>query len=365
MVCQTNHALDQFLEHIILRLNMKDGTERGTWPGAALRTGNVSVSGLIRVGGRCKNEQILPFSLTKSRERYREGRLIPSYIYEQKREILNKKFSSEHAILLNEKIVGFTFQHLTSMKLLNDRQVILPQHYSSLMLGSGNFRQVETTLNKWLGLTNNVTITNAFDYGIEELTGAMGSTGVAQGDADADEEHDEEERRRDEIDDDEEFFRPIRQAPQVKFAPRREEKNDDDDAHDDQWQTKVNKTNQKRAMYQLLNNPTSLTDARVQGMNEDLWQLRIPERHDLYRYWLKKYREACYKSVSDAQVNYNQAANAHMQYLQLEDYHILKDAIVVAMTTTCAAKYFDVLQKLGRVDKEESRFSLIIVFLSV
>ena len=25
MVCQTNHALDQFLEHIIQRLNMKSG----------------------------------------------------------------------------------------------------------------------------------------------------------------------------------------------------------------------------------------------------------------------------------------------------------------------------------------------------
>jgi hypothetical protein len=34
--------------------------------------------------------------------------------------------------------------------------------------------------------------------------------------------------------------------------------------------------------------------------------------------------------------------------MQLEDYYILKNAIIVAMTTTCAAKYFDVLQKLGR-----------------
>jgi hypothetical protein len=37
----------------------------------------------------------------------------------------------------------------------------------------------------------------------------------------------------------------------------------------------------------------------------------------------------------------------HFQYLQREDCYILKNAIIVAMTTTCAAKYFDVLQKLG------------------
>jgi len=28
MICQTNHALDQFLEHIINRLNMSEGIKR-------------------------------------------------------------------------------------------------------------------------------------------------------------------------------------------------------------------------------------------------------------------------------------------------------------------------------------------------
>ena len=322
-----------------------------------MRLENHFVLGLIRVGGRCKNERILPFSLTKSRERYRESRLIPSHIYEQKREILGKKFASEHAILTNEKTVDMTYQHLTSLRELNARYVILPGHDSSLMLGTENFRRVESGLNTWLGLNTNGVVVHVVEDDMDQLNDALKSTDLIRVDEDKDdEEQDEEERRRDEIDDDEEFFAPARHTPKIKLVTQKHHEEDDDDG--EEWRTKVNKQKQKQIIWHLLNNPTNLTDERVQLITGDLWHLTMPERHDLYRYWLKKYREACYKSVSEAQVLFNQAVNAHMQYLQLEDYHILKDAVIVAMTTTCAAKYFDVLQKLGRAEKK--RLTLLV-----
>ncbi|CAF1474132.1 unnamed protein product [Rotaria sordida] len=52
----------------------------------------------------------------------------------------------------------------------------------------------------------------------------------------------------------------------------------------------------------------------------------------------------------NAHLEFNQAIVEHSQYIQLEDYYILKHAIIIAMTTTCVSKYFDVIQKLVIMD---------------
>jgi len=74
----------------------------------------------------------------------------------------------------------------------------------------------------------------------------------------------------------------------------------------------------------------------------------MAQRHDLYRYWLLKYQQYLHNSVRNSRHEYNHAVSALAEYHQDEDYYILKDSLIVAMTTTCAAKYHTVLEKLRK-----------------
>jgi hypothetical protein len=297
--------------------------------------------GLIRVGGRCKNETILPFSLVKARQRYRENHLIPSIIYGQKRDIINRKAACETTIQCNEAIIDATYAYLTSLRLLKEKNIIKTEHFNSLVGDSGRYSSTDSILNEWLDLYEKVAMINSIDNEFEELSIDENETILEEDN----EEQEEEQRRRDEIDFDEDFFHSKQIAPNIELI------SNDDQEDNNEWHRVVNKNKQKQIIHQLLTLPTNLNDEKVEMISKDLWTLTISERHDLYRYWLNKYRETCYKSVTNAHLEFNQAMAEHSQYLQLEDYYILKNAIIVAMTTTCAAKYFDVLQKLGKKNK--------------
>ncbi len=241
---------------------------------------------------------------------------------------------------------------MTSLSRLNKDQIIKTEHFNSLIGGSGHYRSGDTILTEWLGLNEKVAMINSIDDEFDQLTIDENQSTSEEDN----EEQDEEERRRHEMDSDDEFFRPAKISSKINFI------SNDDKEDDDEWQPVVNKAKQKQTIYQLLTIPTKLNDEKVQTISKDLWSLTIPERHDLYRYWLKKYRENGHKSVSEAHFEFNRAMAEHSQYLQLEDYYILKNAIIVAMTTTCAAKYYDVLQKLGKTNSE---FSWLIFFFLI
>jgi hypothetical protein len=174
-------------------------------------------------------------------------------------------------------------------------------------------------------------------------------------DQEMNEEEEEEQRRRDELDIDDEYFfstAVIKPPPTTtttmsnSFNEQIPSTNDDGEG---EWQVVKKKPyDRRRLIRQILQHPTTLTDQTVNQITNDLWQLSAAHRHDLYRYWLTKYQHYLHNSVRNARRDYNQAASALAEYHQEEDYHILKDSIIVAMTTTCAAKYHTVLEKLRK-----------------
>jgi hypothetical protein len=171
-------------------------------------------------------------------------------------------------------------------------------------------------------------------------------------DEEVNEEEEEEQRRRDELDNIEDDFVPSEVIkPQTTVSNSANETIILKDGDDDQgeWQVVKKKPYDRRRMIRhILQYPTTLTDQTVSLINDDVWQLPNDQRHDLYRYWLLKYQQCLHNSVRGARHEYNQAAAALAEYHQEEDYHILKDSVIVAMTTTCAAKYHTVLEKLRK-----------------
>lgn len=346
MVCQTNHALDQFLEHIVCRLKINDGIVSAANP---FHLDSCTVSGVIRVGGRCKNETILPFSLAKLRQRYREEKMIPSHIHAQKRDIMGKKNASSCLILANEKTVEMTYQYFTTLDQLQSKNIINPIDYQSLILGVGHYQKKELVLEEWLGLSKAPIRTLPIDdqMALIDLADQEGHP-YDQNTSSTDEEEEEEERRREDIDDLDDYQGFSKPPRRVVSKPVKDNNEASEEEDPDGWKISGSKKLDAKIIRDLLHSPTTYTDEQVAKRNGSLWNLTIPERRNLYQYWLMKYRNACHGSVDTARAQYNQAVEEHRQYMLREDYYILSKAVIIAMTTTGAAKYFDVLQQLGK-----------------
>ena len=341
------------------------------------------------MGNRCQNEAIKQFSLINARRFVRENRSIPNSIYHQKHAILDRKTTAEEFLKRFTYEMELSRRNIVLLMMLSHYHVIDERHKTSL-LAPFNGQIDESVLMEWLGLGHgheqmsedlinsigletspsemnadgneetkqttdqeeNAETKPTTDETVEKIEGAQ------KNEDGMNEEEEEEQRRRDELDseENEDFIRSMVVKPKTNEAASmnnqisiKKKGDTDDDDGEGEWQTVQKKPyNRRRMLERILHYPTTLNDETVNNIHDDVWQLSIGQRHDLYRYWLLKYQQALSNAARDARQEYNQAITALGVYHQEEDYYILKDSIIVAMTTTGAAKYHTVLEKLRK-----------------
>ncbi|CAF3694346.1 unnamed protein product [Rotaria sp. Silwood1] len=343
MICHTNHALDQFLELIVKRLNIREG--------------------IIRVGSRCENRTIQEFSLTIARRLAKEKRSTPRDVYYEKHKILANKFETEKLLKLHQYEMERSQTNITPLQSFVDCAIIDDRHLNSL-LGVHNDK-TETVLLEWLGLYDEVeqisvdlTYKETVATNISRMEIDYNTEGKFEDNKDKnaedefnEEEEEEEERRRDELDMEEYDYMSssiVRQSETVTVNRMNIEilsKYDNNSKRKSQTVRK-NSNNVHRFIEYINQNPTTLNDETVKQIKDNVWQLSDIERYNLYGYWLLKYRQYLHFSIHTANQDHNEIVSDLAKIRQTEDYHILKDSIIIAMTTTCAAKYHKVLEKL-------------------
>ncbi|CAM4958751.1 unnamed protein product [Rotaria socialis] len=341
MICHTNHALDQFLELIIERLNINDG--------------------VIRVGSQCKNPAIQKFSLRNAHQRARENRSIPSHIYHQRHVFLDRKKDAEEELENYQNEIEQSRTDIISLSSLVGGNIIENKHLASLRAPYPGINN-ETVLFDWLGIIPKYKLiavdqTNVMDFESpmpnintiecnQKITSDSYQSSIDE--EYINEEEEEEQRRRGEIDiddDDNEFtMRSKRksESTNVKISRR----NDGNSIRERQWNHAQREADHRdRSIKFIIQNPTTLDDQTVKQIRSDLWKLSMMDRYDLYRYWLLKYQQYLHNSVLEPRILYSEAVSALAEKSD-SDYYILKDSLIVAMTTTCAAKYHDLLERL-------------------
>ncbi|CAG2215777.1 unnamed protein product [Mytilus edulis] len=87
-------------------------------------------------------------------------------------------------------------------------------------------------------------------------------------------------------------------------------------------------------------------DDLIEG-TEDLWTLSLENRWKLYRYWLLKYVEYLKEKLQTKENEFNRIFEDYKKARAELDEEILRQASVIAMTTTGAAKYHELLMKIG------------------
>lgn len=248
--------------------------------------------------------------------------------------MLKNKAEIEQSLKSQQHQLEMSHTYITFLSSFNQYNIIDCRHYRSLLSPYNNDDMSKRALLKWLDL----------DYRFEKMFDNFIDKQNLKTDVstmeidDYTEENEEQQRRRNELDMDQEYSSLSKDK--------------------DERQTKPNDIHP--SIQNIIQHSTTLNDKTVQRINPNLWKLTIIQRQNLYRYWLFKYRQYLHNSIGNESRKYNQTVSALDKYRQEEDYHILKDNIIIAMTTTCAAKYHQILEKLR---KEIFQLKYLFIFI--
>ena len=79
----------------------------------------------------------------------------------------------------------------------------------------------------------------------------------------------------------------------------------------------------------------------------NIWLLSSSERLGLYRYWLECHRERCKMEIEREEQSHEQLCCDLEAVRAEEEEHVLRRATVIGMTTSCAARYHTMLQRIA------------------
>ncbi|NXU72969.1 ZNFX1 protein, partial [Oreotrochilus melanogaster] len=337
IVCYTNHALDQFLEGI----------------------NTFQKHGMVRVGGRSSSEVLKKFTLSELRkDNFRYN--LPMHLRRAYVHITSEMKQAEQELSKGAKSLECTTSGVLHECHL--KACIAPQHWDSLMNGLDyeEFCYSGTQHSKileWLGLGVTLFTRNAAqNIGAENPGSPQEREEECEGKAEELLEIPEEADliQADRVIEHEEAVKPqgrkeedhraVQELASVLLAMKlegQEEETAQPQQKTAQWERKKMKQKVKVELHKL----STMTELEARAI-QDLWQLDLSSRWRLYRLWLQTYQGLIRQRILQHEQQYQAAAERLTELRLQEDLCILKEAQVVGMTTTGAAKYRQILQKV-------------------
>ncbi|XP_034726304.1 NFX1-type zinc finger-containing protein 1 isoform X2 [Etheostoma cragini] len=340
VVCYTNHALDQFLEGIHKFLP----------------------KGIVRVGGRSNSEILKRFNL-RELARSRDFRLkLPSHLSRAYNQIYKQLCEEERVIQSQSMQLECSLKGV--LREVSLRNYISPRHWDDLQNqpptqdGFVTYGEKKSSLMmEWLGI---------------------GSTFFLQRETGTADRNEEEEAM--ELDEEDDLIEIAEEAELIQaeriiddnIGPKggRDGKKNGDmeealravedlmlamnldkaeiqaEQSEEGWEMqRAQKRKLKNKIRKELRNNSVMTKEEEDAVM-DIWTLSKPDRWRLYRLWVARYRlELCAK-ILKSEEGYQNAVDRLADVKRAENLCLLKKATVIGMTTTGAAKFRKVLQKV-------------------
>uniref|UniRef100_A0A8C2SUE6 Zinc finger NFX1-type containing 1 n=1 Tax=Coturnix japonica TaxID=93934 RepID=A0A8C2SUE6_COTJA len=345
VVCYTNHALDQFLEGIY----------------------TFQKHGMVRIGGRSSSEVLKKFTLKELRKKSEFRHNLPMHL---RRAYLNITCEMKRAE--EELHKGAKHLECTTYGVLHERHLeafIAPQHWNSLMsvLDDDEFyysTSKHSMILEWLGLGFTAfTQSAAMNIEAENRGGQQEETEEVQ-EGEAEEElleilEEADLIQADRMIEDEDLAKPQRRKEEEHRAANElasmllamkleneEEGTVQQQEKSAQWE--ISSSQRKKMKHKMkveLHKLNAMSELEANAI-QDLWQLDLNSRWRLYRLWLQTYQGLIRRKILQHEQQYQTAAERLAELRLQEDLCILKEANVVGMTTTGAAKYRQILQKI-------------------
>uniref|UniRef100_A0A8C4YWJ1 NFX1-type zinc finger-containing protein 1-like n=1 Tax=Gadus morhua TaxID=8049 RepID=A0A8C4YWJ1_GADMO len=335
VVCYTNHALDQFLEgiHTFLR------------------------KGIVRVGGRSNSEDLKPFILKHLMEAFRKGNLDrkrPNHLRYAFTEIISDLQSGEHEVNVHSVQLQCSQKGVLRENILQN--YISDRHLPSLepparYIPDWHSREKrQSQMVEWLGLGPTFFQQEAEEEAHEDI------------ESDPEAEADEMIQIAEEADQihNERFIEDSSERPNARMIRQKEVHQAEEqilamnfknvpqkrDQSDQEWQMQRNQRKSiKRKFRKELDKESDMTEAEELAIL-DIWQLSLAERWRLYRLWVSRYRSFLQDQLQKSMEKYQNTVE-RLEEVQLnEKICLLRNAKVIGMTTTGAAKFRKILQEV-------------------
>ncbi|KAL3847662.1 hypothetical protein ACJMK2_018562 [Sinanodonta woodiana] len=363
IVCYTNHALDQFLEGI-----------------SKFYTGDI-----VRVGGRCSNEALTNHHLGRFRERFRRDGLIPRdirdtlfetrdkiHLYmkelEAKAEALEQ---AKHRLLTEAELYPYMQHHLVSL-FHGFEELVWSNIYMFKELAQHGMKTC--IIEEWLGcgclipvIDENVNLFQNMDISEDYVNAAANvaedSIACISEDAyvnivDVADAIEADRLMVDDIDLSmltrnritKETIRTGSEVPKTQIRRRNANKMAETEGKQNKnsgWQiSKAERRRRNDALKRQIHAARVMKQEHVDRV-VNVWKLDYRDRWCLYNHW----RQLCINALEEDYVShanlYEEVIKEHKEAMMREDEFVLQHAQIIGMTTTCAARYQPILQKIG------------------
>lgn len=323
VVCYTNHALDQFLEGI-----------------QAMCIGNKTPN-IVRIGGRCKSENLSACVLRNKVKEYQCESELPR----ADRAVLRKLRESRHVMFESRNRIDKMFQCTTSsdshlIDLRELKEVMHIQHY--LQLTEGLQEESGRELEVWLDLRHSE-YASSQDQEAEVTYETMPVRGV-EDTLDNYIEVDNEARL---IEDD----RMIEGEEIELFGASETQESSEPHTPNERmskengWKTvQISEATRVKMIKKGLENEEM--SAEEATFVRDIWTLTLEKKWQLYNYWIKEYAKFGHEQLKDHSERYEQACERYTDCSKEVDVFVLRGCDVIGITTTGASKHHHILKKI-------------------
>ncbi|GFS40184.1 NFX1-type zinc finger-containing protein 1 [Nephila pilipes] len=329
VICYTNHALDQFLEGLLLFTKK-----------------------IVRIGGRGKCEAVSEYQINNLKKIIKEKREVPHYIFSCIRQKNGELYQLKREIDTIRRRVEVSFSTvLNESKLIN---YIPSVHYSSLksiksiygLKDDGRF------IEDWLGIR----VRTPDDLGgrIDVIQKEkVPQQNLARENIPCVTDHlelDEDEASDAEFD--VEYIEAQRDIDSQEFAdasyviPSLDDEMNLTPEFENGWEVQGGKKRIKRYIQYNLKYGEAMSEKDAKRIR-NVWSLPLGLRWSLYKFWLQCFIKKKEEEITKLQEELRKEFKELCEMRSEEDIYICKQALVVGMTTTGAAKYRHIVQHLN------------------
>ncbi|KAG8185044.1 hypothetical protein JTE90_017065 [Oedothorax gibbosus] len=323
VICQTNHALDQFLE------------------GLLILTKNV-----VRVGGGCINENISKYQLNNLK-REKGRRIFPHDTWSNVKRQLNQLKCLKNEVTRIQKSNAKCCKSVLGDNILSN--YMSSEHFSSLKSACLFLEDDGYILHDWLvvrvgyvNLSRDCSIIpsnqrSMFDVIYQQLPQTVDDFQLENyGDeAEADISYIESERA---INPDE--------FEGVSYDLPMQEEIEPEPCFQNDWKIQGGERELQQYIANQLQNDLIMSELEANAV-QNIWTLNIKDRWRLYKFWLECYKEDKENEIFELQEQIYKEFKTLSEMRTEEDIYVCSKACVVGMTTTGASKYRHIVQQLN------------------
>ena len=330
VVCYTNHALDQFLEGII------DLSE----------SGESHKFSMARVGGRCKSEKVAKYNIKNIEIRKAK---VPKSIYHESRKIKEKVENIGTELDYKYKVIQGKVRPTAN----NLREFIAPIHWSQLYASGGAYYDstgLSDRLKFWLSCEDMNRYEIATEATADTTLSSLGDRYLYDTlSRNSDSEGSPATKSKVNVDN------TISVVSQVEIAEAHRridepatvfhyEETADHNLLDISMLTpEIEISPLTKEFLTIPDGPLTHT---IVSLIDDIFNLKKSDRVRLFEYWKGQYIEKLCNKLRANFEGYTTVCKEYTEAKQQEDFYILDTVDLIGMTTTGAAKYQHIIQKI-------------------